>query len=147
MRSDLVRSRLIAIGACSSDAPIAPSTVSLSRHAPETRYVIKRLASPLGGSARGVSINDRGWVAGFSSMPDNLTRHATLWRNDRGTDLGTLGGPNSTSSWPGLNDDGVVVGISETEKLNEYNESWSCSAFLPSVTSTTVLASSTSTAA
>ncbi|HEV7705031.1 MAG TPA: hypothetical protein VGO46_12100 [Gemmatimonadaceae bacterium] len=125
---------LIAIGACNNDAPIAPTLVAVSRHAPEQRYVVKRLESPLGGNARGVSINDRGWVAGYSSMPDNLTRHATLWRNDRGTDLGTLGGPNSTLVWPGLNDDGVVVGISETEKLNPLKESWSCSAFLPSVT-------------
>ena len=125
---------LIAVGACSNDAPIAPTTVALSRHAPETRYVIKKLASPLGGNARGTSINNRGWVAGFSAMPDNLTRHATLWRNDEGTDLRTLGGPNSTVVWPGLNDAGVVVGISETGKLNPLNESWSCSAFLPSVT-------------
>ncbi len=125
---------LLAIGACNSDAPIAPPTIALSRHAPDVRYTIRKLTSPLGGSARGTSINDRGWVAGFSNMPDNLSRHAVLWRNGEPTDLGTLGGANSTVVWPGLNDAGVVVGISETEKLNPLNESWSCAAFLPSVT-------------
>ena len=58
---------------------------------------------PLGGtSSVGLSINDRGWVAGRSNLSGNESRHATLWRNGALTDLGTLGGPNSAVVWPVL---------------------------------------------
>jgi probable HAF family extracellular repeat protein len=125
---------LVAVCGCSADTPIAPAAVALAKRPPTVRYTITKLASPLGGNARGMAINNRGWVAGFSNLSDNFSRHAVLWRNADGTDLNTLGGPNSTVQWPGLNDSGVVVGLSETADLNPLNESWSCSAFFPSVT-------------
>ena len=53
---------------------------------------------PLGGtSSVGYSVNNRGWVAGRSNLLGNQSRHATLWRNDVLTDLGTLGGPTANS--------------------------------------------------
>jgi len=125
---------LMAIGGCNTEKPIAPATVALSSNAPEVRYTIQKLPSPLGGSARGVSINARGWVAGFSNLPDNLSRHAVLWHDGVATDLNTLGGANSSLQWPGLNNVGVVVGNSETAELNPLQESWSCAAFFPTVT-------------
>jgi len=125
---------LIAVGGCSADRSITPPAAVLVKHASAVRYRVEKLSSPLGGNARGVSINNHDWVAGLSSLPGNLTRHAALWRGEHGTDLGTLGGPNSSLQWPGLNDLGVVVGISETADLNPLQESWSCSAFFPTVT-------------
>jgi len=44
---------------------------------------------------RGNSINNRSWVAGYSNLAGNQSRHAALWRDGALTDLGTLGGPNS----------------------------------------------------
>src|SRR5215217_5711743 len=35
----------------------------------------------LGGNSRGNSINNRGWIAGFSLLSGNLNRHATLWQD------------------------------------------------------------------
>ncbi len=47
----------------------------------DIRYDITQLPSLGGASSAGFSINDRGWVAGRSNLPDNQIRHATLWRN------------------------------------------------------------------
>ncbi len=62
------------------------------------------------------------------------TRHAALWREGSITDLGTLGGTQSglqsSVQWPGLSDDGMVVGISQSAALDPLGEAWSCSAFM-----------------
>src|SRR4029453_3434 len=62
---------------------------------PKTQYHVSDLASLGGTSSGGNSINDQSWVAGYSRLLDR-NRHATLWRNTSLTDLGTLGGPNSS---------------------------------------------------
>src|SRR5262249_11865536 len=84
----------------------------------------------LGGNSRGNSLNNRGWVAGFSllSIP---RRHATLWRDGSILDLGTLGtaDKNSNVAWPVKNDRGIVAGISQTNTPEPHGESWSCAAF------------------
>src|SRR5215813_2742661 len=85
----------------------------------------------LGGSSRGSSINNRGWVAGFSLLTGNQRRHATLWRDGSILDLGTLGGPDKNSSvvWPVKNSRGIIAGISQTDAAEVLGENWSCSAF------------------
>lgn len=94
-------------------------------------YRVARLPS-LGGTASAASsINDRGWVAGFSNLPGDQTRHATLWRHRSILDLGTLGGPNSAVAWPVKNNQGLVAGIAETAERDPLGEHWSCSAFFP----------------
>jgi len=113
---------------------MAPPTAALSGRPLGTRYVVTKITSTLGGSARGTSINDRGWIAGFSNLADNQSRHAVLWRSGTLTDLQTLGGANSNVQWPGQNERGMIVGISETAELNPLGESWSCSAFFPTET-------------
>src|SRR5947199_5851413 len=62
----------------------------------KTQYQVSNLPSLGGTSSGGNSINDQSWVAGYSRLL-NRNRHATLWRNSSLTDLGTLGGPNSSS--------------------------------------------------
>src|SRR5207244_9383513 len=79
-------------------------------------------------SSGGNSINDQSWVAGYSRLPDR-NRHATLWRNSLLTDLGTLGGPNSSVTWNVKNTAGIIVGISQTADLQLLGESWSSAAF------------------
>jgi probable HAF family extracellular repeat protein len=92
-----------------------------------TAYVITEL--PLGGSSSaGSSINNRGWVAGLSSLPGGVT-HATLWRNGTPTDLGTLGGANSAVLWPVENNSGIVTGVTETADIDPRDEAWSCATF------------------
>ena len=50
------------------------------------------------------------------------------------TPLGTLGGPNSGVLWPVHDTNGVLVGVSDTAKINHLGESWSCSVFFPAET-------------
>ena len=105
-------------------------------HRPPQYDIVKFSASLGGTNSRGTAINNRGWVAGFSSLAQNMTRHAVLWRDGSLLDLGTLGGPGTNSSvvWPGINNRGMVVGITEIADLDPLHEEWSCTAFLPSVT-------------
>ncbi len=98
----------------------------------QTVYEVTDLLASLGGTASGgTSINNRGWVAGFSNLPGDQTRHATLWRDRSIVDLGTLGGANSSVAWPVKNTRGVIAGIAETGEIDPLGEDWSCSAFFP----------------
>lgn len=109
------------------DAPLASATVS---------YHVVKFPADLGGTqSRGTAINSGGLVAGFSNLADG-TRHGAIWRNGAITDLKTLGGPGSSVPWPGLNDAGMVVGISQTDRVDPLDEDWSCEAggFLPQAT-------------
>src|SRR5213082_2082372 len=95
---------------------------------PKVQYNVSDLASLGGTSSGGNSINDQSWVAGYSRLPDR-NRHATLWRNGSLTDLGTLGGPNSSVTWNVKNTAGIIVGISQTADLEPLGENWSSAAF------------------
>ena len=127
---------LAVMAGCGPEAP-ADTSLRASAQRSSAGYRVVKIHSSLGGTvSRGTAINQRGWVAGFSSLPGNQTRHAALWRDGAITDLGTLGGPGTSSSvvWPGLNERGTVVGIAETDDLDPLHEEWSCTAFLPTVT-------------
>src|SRR5216110_619269 len=95
---------------------------------PKMQYHVSTLASLGGTSSGGNSINDQSWVSGYSRMADR-NRHATLWRNSLLTDLGTLGGPNSSVTWNVKNTAGIIVGISQTADPQLLGESWSSAAF------------------
>jgi probable HAF family extracellular repeat protein len=126
---------LAVLAGCSSEEQVTqPMEVSAQLgHLP--RYEIRMDTMSLGGTAsRGTAINNQGLVAGFSNLPGNLIRHAVLWEDGSIVDLGTLGGPNSSVVWPGLNDVGMVVGIAETGALDPLGEEWSCTAFFATIT-------------
>src|SRR5688572_28798597 len=125
-----------AAGAC-SDGPQPTSTLGIVPHAAqsnkEPRYDVVILHSSLGGTqSRGTGISNGGVIAGWSNLPTG-TRHAAVWKGDSITDLKTLGGPSSTVPWPGVNNNGMVVGISHTTDFDLLNEDWSCEAgaFIP----------------
>ncbi|MFP5287305.1 MAG: hypothetical protein ACLGI9_16315 [Thermoanaerobaculia bacterium] len=80
--------------------------------APTGEYQVTNLPTLGGTVSRGNSINNRGWVAGYSNLAGNPSRHATLWLDGTAVDLGTLGGPNSSVVWPAKNNRGLIVGIS-----------------------------------
>ena len=125
---------VVALAGCGAEQAVQPVLVTKTANdlTSSTRYSVAVLPS-LGGTSRGNAINARGLVAGYSNLPDG-TRHAALWENEAVTDLGTLGGPNSSVPWPGLNNRGTIAGIAETQAIDPLGESWSCSAFFPSVT-------------
>ena len=94
------------------------------------RYTVTAL-STLGGTGSGGSgISNKGWVAGASTLTGDTTQHATLWRNGVITDLGTLGGPNSTISSPVKDDRGLIVGIAETSTPDPLGEGFCAAPFL-----------------
>jgi probable HAF family extracellular repeat protein len=92
------------------------------------QYQVSTLPDFGGTSSGGNSINDQSWVAGYSRLPDR-NRHATLWRNGVLSDLGTLGGPNSSVTWGVKNTAGIIVGISQTATPEPLGESWSSAFF------------------
>jgi len=95
---------------------------------PSIQYQVSTLPSLGGTSSGGNSINNQSWAAGYSRMP-NRDRHAILWRNSALTDLGTLGGPNSSVTWNVKNTAGIIVGISQTADPQLLGESWSSANF------------------
>ena len=117
------------------------ATQSLGPDAPSAAlaaasYDVVKIPASLGGSqSRGMAINAAGLVAGWSNLSSG-SRHAAVWRDGVISDLRTLGGPSSTVPWPGLNDDGMVVGISHTDRPDPLHEDWSCDlgGFLPETT-------------
>jgi probable HAF family extracellular repeat protein len=93
-----------------------------------SQYQVSDLPGLGGTSNGGNSINDRAWVSGYARLPDR-NRHAGLWRNSLLTDLGTLGGPNSSVIWNVKNTAGIIVGISQTSDPEPLGEAWSSAAF------------------
>jgi probable HAF family extracellular repeat protein len=110
-----------------------------SEVATQLEYQVKNLASNGGTVSSGNSINDLGWVTGFSNLSGDASTHATLWLAGLKFDLKTLGGDNSGVIWPVKNDWGLISGIAETAAVDPNGERWSCSAFFPSVTHHTCL--------
>ena len=127
---------LLAAWGCGNDSETAPSFGPEAKTIGPTSYTVIKYTASLGGTtSRGTAINNQGLVAGFSNLTDG-TRHAALWRDGIITDLGTLGGSGSTVAWPGINNTGIVVGISLTDEVDPLDEDWSCEAggFIPTTT-------------
>src|SRR5690606_10515553 len=119
----------LTLAGCGTDAePVSPTVLS-AHHSGSPGYTIAIDSSFGGTSSRGNGISNRGWVAGWSLLEDG-SRHAALWRSSIPDDLGTLGGAASRVQWPGINNSGMVVGISETDEVDPLDESRSCEAFL-----------------
>jgi probable HAF family extracellular repeat protein len=93
------------------------------------QYQVSDLPGLGGTSSGGNSISNQTWVAGYSRLAGNQSRHAALWRNGLLSDLGTLGGPNSSVTWNVKNTEGVIVGISQTDDPEPLGEFWSSAAF------------------
>jgi probable HAF family extracellular repeat protein len=121
-----------------SAALIVVCLALLTQTAAAQLYQVTNLSSNGGTNSRGNSINNRGWIAGYSNFAGNQKRHAALWRQGVLTDLGTLGSPdrNSNVTWSVKNNNGLVVGISQTDTPEPLGESWSCAAFFPFATAT-----------
>lgn len=100
----------------------------------DVHYLVAHLPSLGGTASSGNSINNLGWITGFSNLSGDETTHATLWLHGLRLDLGTLGGPNSNVVWPVKNTRGMITGIAETAAIDPLGENWSCSAFFPTVT-------------
>lgn len=135
MRHIVGATLLAALFACGEETPVTQPPEIQANSTSHARYKIDKYPSLGGTLSRGMAISDRGWVAGWSNHPDG-SREAALWRRQGIKPLGTLGGPSSTVPWPGLNEDGMVVGISQTDEVDPLDEDWACEfgGFLPETT-------------
>lgn len=98
-------------------------------HGRQTHYQVTILPGLGGTNSGGNSITNREWISGYSRLAGDQNRHAALWRDDQLTDLGTLGGPNSSVTWSNKNESGLIVGISQTAQPEPLGEAWSSAAF------------------
>jgi probable HAF family extracellular repeat protein len=89
-----------------------------SRQLPQYKLAVLPTLGGTFGNAWGV--NNRGWLAGHSTLPGDQVYHEFLWRSGVITDLGTLGGPNSNNGT--LNDRGAVSGFSDTSTPDPNGE-------------------------
>jgi probable HAF family extracellular repeat protein len=95
-----------------------------SVYASAGQYTITELGT-LGGTVGSAdSINNKGWVSGFANLLGDREEHAVLWLNGGITDLGTIGGPNSSVGFPAKNDEGLIVGFSQTSNIDRLGEGW-----------------------
>lgn len=76
------------------------------------RRGVMRSLGTLGGTwSEGSAINNNNQITGLAYLQGDTVAHAFLWQKNNMTDLGAL--PGGQFSWGfGINDDGVVVGLS-----------------------------------
>ena len=113
-------------------AAVAILPISLQLHAQngpsgagQIRYSVINLGTLGGTMSNGFGgVNDRGWVTGDANLAGDQNEHAFLWRNGVMTDLGTLGGLNSSVPSPVKDDSGFVVGVAQTAMVDPLGEVW-----------------------
>ena len=100
----------------------------------QTNYRVETLPNLGGANALVSSINDRGWVSGAADFSGDNVSHAALWVGQQLVDLGSLGGLNINSAvaWGVKANNGVIVGISDTNTDNPLGEFFSCWPFYAS---------------
>jgi probable HAF family extracellular repeat protein len=86
-------------------------------------YNVVGLGTLGGNFSNANAVNNRSWVVGPASLQNDAV-HGTLWLAGHTTDLGTLGGPNSTVSGFDHNTRGVISGSSEITPTDPYGEQW-----------------------
>src|SRR6266849_1195555 len=111
---------------------IAP--VQVTSQSSQVMYKIIPLPTLGGVSGAGNGINDRGWITGAADQAGDTVSHAAAWVGSQLMDLGALGGQtfNSAVAWPNKDNNGVIVGISDTDKDQIPNDNFSCYPFYAS---------------
>jgi probable HAF family extracellular repeat protein len=91
------------------------------RQPPKARYLVKDLGTLGGSAAEPGGISNTDWVEGWSLLSGDAISHVFLWHNGVMRDLGTLGGPNSSTEFR-PSDAGDVGGFSEISKTDPNGE-------------------------
>jgi probable HAF family extracellular repeat protein len=113
-------------------AAFAIAPVRLTSQTAQTMYKIVPLDTLGGLSGGGAGINNRDWATGFANQQEDNVSHAALWvGGPQVIDLGALGGPgfNSAVAWPVKSNNGMVVGISDTNEDQQPADNFSCYPF------------------
>jgi probable HAF family extracellular repeat protein len=124
MKSRILTCTMATIALALATAPTRLLGQVISKDKKQLHYSIQRLDDLEGTAARANSINDQGWVTGWSELQGDTAQHATLWRNGVLTDLGTLGGLNSQVEFPDKNKKGIVLGGAESSAIDPFAENF-----------------------
>lgn len=120
MKSSIFKWIIAAILPAALALPVAAQQQSGARAEAGPRYNVVDLG-PLGGTySQAFYVTSKGVASGEASLPDG-DWHAVLWQNGQTTDLGTLGGLNS-SAFGSPNAIGQVVGEAETSNTDPNGE-------------------------
>jgi probable HAF family extracellular repeat protein len=92
----------------------------------QSRYDLIAFGTFGGSASTAAGINNNGWVVGDSNLAGDANEHAAIWMNGVMTDLGTLGGPNSSIGFIGAhpNDSGLITGNAQTSTIDPLGEYW-----------------------
>jgi probable HAF family extracellular repeat protein len=98
--------------------------------ATQTHYAVVTLPTLGGTASNGYGgVNNRGWVTGDANLAGDQNEHAFLWRDGVMTDLGTLGGPNSSVASAVKDEIGLIVGFAQTATVDPLGEFWGATYF------------------
>ena len=120
-------------------AAFAIAPVRVTAQATQVMYKIIPLPTLGGVSGAGDGINNRGLITGTADQAGDNVSHAAAWAvGSPIVDLGALGGQtfNSAIAWPIKANNGVIVGISDTNQDQIPNDNFSCWPFYASGTPT-----------
>src|SRR5262249_3207393 len=111
---------------------IAP--IRLVPQSTQVLYQITPLPTLGGASAAKNGIKNRSLVTGTADQFGDNVSHAAAWVGSQIDDLGALGGQtfNSAVAWPIKANNGVIVGISDTNQDQIPNDNFSCYPFYAS---------------
>lgn len=110
-------------------AACAIAPIRLAPQSTQVMYQIIPLPTLGGASAAANGINNRGLVTGTADQVGDNISHAAAWGDGFPTpDLGALGGQtfNSAIAWPIKANNGVIVGISDTNQDQIPDDNFSC---------------------
>ena len=103
------------IAGVSYTSDVDPVSGNPIQHAYLWQSGVMRDLGTLGGTFAAVNgLNNRGQVAGLSTLEGDNLFHPTLWDGDNVIDLGTLGGPTGFATT--INDAGEVAGRARTQE-------------------------------
>lgn len=94
-------------------------------HWPPPHYAVINLGTLGGSGSNGYGgVTNNGWVSGDSFLSGDATEHAFVWRDGVITDLGTVGGANSSTPVPQKDTHGLIVGQSQGSRIDPLGEYW-----------------------
>jgi probable HAF family extracellular repeat protein len=101
--------------------PAAVDAQTPLRQPPKARFTVKDLGTLGGTLAEPGGVSNTDYVEGVSTLPNDQVAHVFLWHDGVMRDLGTLGGPNSSTVWR-PSDEGDVGGLSELSRPDPNGE-------------------------
>jgi probable HAF family extracellular repeat protein len=101
-------------------------TYAVNPDCKQSRYALIGFGTFGGNLSYAAGINNKGWVVGDANLAGDANEHSALWLKGGMTDLGTLGGPNSSIGFIGAhpNDSGLITGNAQTSTIDPLGEYW-----------------------